>query len=105
MAKVWIPAPLRKFTDGADEVAAAGATVAEIIDCLDRDYGGLKIRLCEEDGRVRRFVNIYVNNEDIRFLQDLDTPVSDNDELSIVPAVAGGARASVTSDPQRSIRI
>ena len=100
MAKVWIPAPLRKFTGGADEVAAAGATVAEIIDCLDRNHEGLKVRLCEEDGRVRRFVNIYVNDKDIRFLQGLDTPVGDNDELSIVPAVAGGARTGVTCDRQ-----
>ena len=100
MAKVWIPAPLRKFTNGADEVAAAGATVAEIIDHLDRNYSGLKAVLCEKDGKVRRFVNIYVNNADIRFMQDLNTPIGDDDELSIVPAVAGGAFKDVLAGPQ-----
>ncbi len=93
MTTVRIPVPLRKFTDGADEVAVKGATVAEIIEDLDRNHSGVKARLCEEDGKIRRFVNIYVNDEDIRFMQSLDTPVSDGDELSIVPAIAGGRPA------------
>ncbi len=92
MSTVRIPVPLRKFTGGADEVAAKGVTVAEIIEDLDRSHPGTKARLCEEDGKIRRFVNIYVNDEDIRFMQSLDTPVSDGDELSIVPAIAGGRR-------------
>jgi len=90
MATVRIPTPLRRYTNGADEVRAAGATVAQIITDLDRNYAGMKDRLCEKDGKVRRFVNIYVNDEDIRFLQSLETPVADGDELSIIPAIAGG---------------
>jgi molybdopterin synthase sulfur carrier subunit len=93
MSTVRIPVPLRKFTDGADEVAATGATVTEVIDDLERSHPGTKARLCEDDGKIRRFVNIYVNDEDIRFMQNLDTPVSDGDELSIVPAIAGGRAA------------
>jgi molybdopterin synthase sulfur carrier subunit len=90
MAVVRIPVPLRRFTDGVEEVRAAGATVAAIIDDLDRNYAGMKNRLCEKDGQIRRFVNIYVNDEDIRFLQNLNTAVDETDELSIVPAIAGG---------------
>ena len=93
MTTIRIPVPLRKFTDGAEEVSANGATVAEIISDLDRSHTGVKARLCEDDGKIRRFVNIYVNDEDIRFMQSLDTPVSDGDELSIVPAIAGGSHA------------
>ena len=91
MPTVLIPTPLRTFTNGAAEVAARGATVAEIIEDIDRSYPGLKERLCKEDGRIRPFVNIYVNDEDMRLLQSLDTPVGDGDELSIVPAIAGGS--------------
>jgi molybdopterin synthase sulfur carrier subunit len=90
MATVWIPAPLRKFTDTLDRVVASGTTVAEIIEDLDGNFDGLKNKLCEDDGKVRRFVNIYVNNQDIRFLQNLDTMVADDDEISIMPAIAGG---------------
>jgi len=90
MTTVRIPVPLRRFTGGAEEVAASGATVAEILNDLDRNHSGLKARICEEDGKIRRFVNIYVNDEDIRFMQSLGTPVGDGDELSIVPAIAGG---------------
>ncbi len=93
MTTVRIPVPLRRFTGGAEEVSASGTTVADIISDLDRSHAGVKARLCEDDGKIRRFVNIYVNDEDIRFMQSLDTPVSDGDELSIVPAIAGGSCA------------
>ncbi|MBI2962200.1 MAG: MoaD/ThiS family protein [Deltaproteobacteria bacterium] len=91
MAKVRIPTPLRKFTGGADEVAAGGATVGQVVADMDSRFPGIKERLCEANGRVRRFVNIYVNGDDIRFLQNLDTAIQDGDEVSIVPAIAGGA--------------
>ncbi len=90
MPTVRIPTPLRKLTGGLEEVAAAGATVGDIIKSLEQQYPGIKERLCDETGQVRRFVNIFQNDEDIRFLQNLDTPVKDSDEISIVPAIAGG---------------
>ena len=90
MAQVRVPTPLRKLTGGADSVEADGATVAALISDLDRRYPGMKDRICDETGKVRRFVNIFVNGEDIRFLKDLDTAVKAADELSIVPAIAGG---------------
>lgn len=90
MALVRIPTPLRKLTQGQEEVSAAGATVAEIITDLESNYPGIKARICDDEGKVRRFVNIFANDEDIRFLQNLDTPVGESDEISIVPAIAGG---------------
>jgi molybdopterin synthase sulfur carrier subunit len=88
--QVRIPTPLRRFTGGAEEVPASGATVSAVVNDLERQFGGIKERLCDEEGRVRRFVNIYLNGDDIRFLDNLDTSVKDGDELSIVPAIAGG---------------
>lgn len=90
MAIVRIPTPLRKLTDGKEEVTASGATIAEVIAALEQSYPGIKARICDDSGQVRRFVNIFTNDEDIRFLQNLDTPVSEKDEISIVPAIAGG---------------
>jgi len=90
MAKVRIPTPLRKFTGGSEEVAVEGATITQIVANMETNYPGIRERLCEADGRVRRFVNIYVNGDDIRFLKNLDTEVTANDEVSIVPAIAGG---------------
>ena len=87
--KVRIPTPLRTLTAGKDEVEAKGKNVREVIDDLERSYPGMKDRLCDEKG-VRRFVNIYQNEEDIRFLDALDTAVKDGDSISIVPAIAGG---------------
>ena len=89
--KVRIPTPLRKLTNGSDEVTAAGRNVAEIIEDLEKAYPGLKERICEGDGKLRRFVNIYLNDEDIRFKNNLETELKENDELSIIPAIAGGA--------------
>ncbi len=87
---VRIPTPLRRFTGGQEEVGASGATVGGIVDDLERQFPGMKERLCDADGNVRRFVNIYLNGDDIRFLSNLETGVKDGDELSIVPAIAGG---------------
>lgn len=90
MATVRIPTPLRKLTEGREEVAAAGATVGEVIANLDQAYPGIKARICDDSGAVRKFVNIFANDEDIRFLKNLDTPLKESDEVSIVPAIAGG---------------
>jgi len=89
---VRIPTPLRKLTAGADEVAVEGASVGEVIDNLEAAHNGLKARLCDDAGEIRRFVNVYVNDEDVRFLQGRATTVKDGDEVSIVPAIAGGLR-------------
>ena len=88
--KVRIPTPLRKLTRDQEEVEAKGGTVKAMIDDLEANYPGLKTRLCDDAGAVRRFVNIYVGDEDIRFLDGLDTKMEDGTEISIVPAIAGG---------------
>ncbi len=88
--KVRIPTPLRKLTNGSDEVSADGSTIKELIDDLEKNYPGLKERICESDGRLRRFVNLYLNDEDIRFKKNMDTELKDSDEISIIPAIAGG---------------
>ena len=90
MVQVKIPTPLRKYTGGAGGVEAEGSTVAGLVDDLERRHPGLKERICDENGQVRRFVNIFVNGEDIRFVSNLDTPLKAGDEVSIVPAIAGG---------------
>lgn len=90
---VRIPTPLRKFTGGAESVTASGATVAAVVQDIESRHPGLKERICDDAGKVRRFVNVYVNGEDIRFLSSLDTPVKEGDEISIVPAIAGGVGA------------
>lgn len=87
---VRIPTPLRKLTEGQDVVAGQGDTLMECIDGLDAQFPGLKERLCDEMGEIRRFVNIYVNGEDVRFHSGVQTPLKGGDEVSIVPAVAGG---------------
>ena len=89
--KVRIPTPLRKLTNGSDEVTADGKNIAEIIEDLEKNYPGLKERICEGDGKLRRFVNIYLNDEDIRYKNNLETELKETDELSIIPAIAGGA--------------
>src|SRR5689334_21540991 len=92
MAKVRIPTPLRSYTQNQEEVTAAGSTVGEVLRDLERSFPGIGSRLLDEKGGVRRYVNIFHNDEDIRFLQALDTPVGEGDKLSIIPAIAGGAR-------------
>ena len=86
---VRIPTPLRTFTEGQDEVSIDGATVGQLLDNLEAKHPGIKDRVCDDKG-VRRFVNIYANDEDIRFLENLETAVKDGDTVSIVPAIAGG---------------
>ncbi len=88
--RVRVPTPLRRFTGGAGEISGTGATVAALVDDLEQSHPGIKERICDEQGKVRRFVNIFVNGDDIRFLDNLDTRVKDDDEVSIVPAIAGG---------------
>ncbi len=87
---VKIPTSLRTMTAGADRVEGNGATVRDVIDDLDARYEGLKSKLCDDQNRLRRFINVYANQDDIRFLDDLDTQMSDGDEISIIPAIAGG---------------
>lgn len=87
---VRIPTPLRRVTNGAGEVHAEGKDVAELIEDLERQFPGLRERLVEESGELRRFINVYVNQEDVRFLSGQGTAVKDGDEVSIVPAIAGG---------------
>ena len=87
---VRIPTPLRKLTQDKDAVQATGVTIQEIVDNLEKHYPGLKERLCDERGELRRFVNIYLNDEDIRFAPGRQTAVKDGDEISIIPAIAGG---------------
>ena len=87
---VRIPTPLRRLTQNLAEVEAEGSDIKTIIDNLDTDYPGMKERLCDASGNVRRFVNIYLNDEDIRFLEGKETPVADGAEISIIPAIAGG---------------
>ena len=87
---VRIPTPLQRVTDGKGEVACEGRTVAELLAHLERQHPGVKERICDEQGKVRRFVNIFVNEEDVRFLQGDQTPVKDGDDVSIIPAIAGG---------------
>ena len=88
--KVLIPTPLRNLTNEQDTVDAEGATIGEVFANLDAQCPGLGERLCDEGGEIRRFVNVYLNQEDIRFQNGKDTPVADGDEVSIVPAIAGG---------------
>ena len=90
-AKVRIPAPLRKLTNDQAVVEIQGQTVKDILAGLDKSYPGLKERICDESGQIRRFVNIFVNGEDIRFKDGPATPVADGAEVSIIPAIAGGA--------------
>ncbi len=90
MPKIRIPMPLRRLTGDVDIVESTAGSLGEAVDRLEADYPGIKERICDEAGEIRRFVNIYVNGEDVRFLDNLATPLGAGDEVSIVPAVAGG---------------
>tara|TARA_Y100000590_G_scaffold438145_1_gene560602 strand:- start:1755 stop:2033 length:279 start_codon:yes stop_codon:yes gene_type:complete len=87
---VRIPTPLRKLTNGQDKVSVDGDTLRSIVEELENEFPGIKDRICDENGEIRNFVNLYVNGEDVRFEAGLDTPTSSGSEVSIVPAVAGG---------------
>jgi molybdopterin converting factor small subunit len=87
---VLIPTPLQKFTNNQATLECNASNMSELIDALENNCPGIKARLCDEEGKLRRFLNFYVNSEDIRFLQNTETPLQDGDEVSIVPAVAGG---------------
>ena len=89
---VRIPTPLRQVTNGQEKASVEGDNLLQIIDSLETQYPGIRERLCDEAGDLRHFVNIYINGQDVRFLQGLDTSTKSGDEISIVPAVAGGAR-------------
>ncbi len=89
--KVLIPTPLRPFTDKLDTVEVSGNTAGEALTALVSKYDGLKKHLYNEEGKLRSFVNIYVNDEDIRYQQKEQTPIKDGDSISIIPSVAGGA--------------
>jgi molybdopterin synthase sulfur carrier subunit len=89
--KVRIPTPLMKLTNNQAEISAEGETIADILNNLESQFAGIKERICEENGTPRRFINIYLNEEDIRFLEGEKTKIKDGDEISIIPAIAGGA--------------
>ena len=89
--KVRVPTPLMKLIEKKSEVMADGSNITEILNNLESQFAGIKERICEEDGSPRRFINIYLNEDDIRFLEGEKTVVKDGDEISIIPAIAGGA--------------
>ncbi len=92
--KVRIPTPLRSLTNGEEEVTVEGKSIQEVIDNLETNFNGFKERLCDENGQIRRFINFYLNDEDIRFKDNQETTVNDGDQISIVPAIAGGGGSS-----------
>lgn len=89
--RVRVPTPLRRFTGGNDEITAEGDSIIAVIEDLERRHPGMRERLLDDKGELRRFVNIYLNGDDIRFLNQLTSKVKDGDDISIVPAIAGGA--------------
>lgn len=88
--KVLIPTPLQKLTQNQATVECDAANISELLESLEQSCPGIKARICDEEGKLRRFVNFYVNNEDIRFLDGQSTSLADGDEVSIIPAIAGG---------------
>ncbi|MBI1871757.1 MAG: MoaD/ThiS family protein [Chlamydiae bacterium] len=87
---VRVPTPLRKITNGQGEIQATAKNISELIENLEKNFPGMKGRLCDETGNVRKFINIFINEEDIRFKENLKTALKDGDDISIVPAIAGG---------------
>jgi len=95
---VRIPTPLRRITNGQDKVSVDGQDLEEVVAALEEQFPGIKDRLCDEHGALRTFVNLYVNGEDIRFLDGLKTATKAGDEISVVPAVAGGGRGVAATE-------
>ncbi|MDE3090963.1 MAG: MoaD/ThiS family protein [Chloroflexota bacterium] len=91
-ATLYVPTPLRKLTGGKSKVTIAAATVADLIDRAEAEYPGFRERVLDTDGEIKRFINVFVNDIDVRKLQGKATPVKDNDQVSIIPAMAGGNR-------------
>jgi len=91
MATVYVPTPLRRLTGGKSKVTADGSDVANLLSAVDAEYPGMSERILDGDGRIKRFINVFVNDDEVRTLQGLETPVGANDKISIVPAMAGGA--------------
>lgn len=90
MATVLVPTPLRRLTDGQSKVVATGGDISAVLQSVDDQYPGFNEKLIGDDGNVKRFINVFVNNDEIRTLQGMETPVTDDDRISIVPAMAGG---------------
>ncbi|GBD38035.1 MAG: MoaD family protein [Deltaproteobacteria bacterium] len=90
MPSVRIPTPLRRITGDKDEVTVNAKNIKDLIEELEKQFPGIKERICDENGNIRRFINLYVNNEDIRFLNGVETQLKENDVVSIIPAIAGG---------------
>ena len=90
MATVKIPTPLRRLTKEKDEISTSAKNVADMISDLEKQFPGMRERLCDDNDSIRKFINIYVNEEDIRFLDGVETEIKDNDTVSIIPAIAGG---------------
>jgi len=100
MAKVLIPTPLRQFTSKQDSVTVSGATVGEVLTALTAQYPDLRKQIFNDEGKVRSFVNVYLNDEDIRYLTKDATPAADGDTISLVPSIAGGSALTVTAPPE-----
>ncbi len=98
---VRVPAPLQKLTKNQEEVKASAANIKELIEDLEKNFPGIKDRICDEKGEIRRFINIYVNGEDVRFLQQDKTLLKDGDEVSIIPAIAGGQNVILSPELSR----
>ena len=88
--RITIPTPLRRFTADESQIEVEAATINQVLEEMDKKYPGFKNRLCEENGQLKRFFNIYINGEDVRFMDDLETKVPDEAEVSIIPAISGG---------------
>ncbi len=100
MTNISIPTPLRQFTNGQDSVALEGGTVGELLDALTTQFPGLKGHLFNDEGKLRSFVNVYLNDEDIRYLQKTASPVKDGDSITIIPSIAGGVARVAGRSPR-----